>query len=29
MAINLVSNLAREVSGRLHRATRTFRHLAS
>jgi sulfate permease, SulP family len=29
IAMNLVSNLAREVSGRLRRATRTIRHLAS
>ena len=29
IAINLLSNLAREVSGRLRRATQTIRHLAS
>jgi anti-anti-sigma regulatory factor len=29
IALNLVSNLAHEVSGRLRRATRTIRHLAS
>jgi hypothetical protein len=27
--MSLVGNLAREVSGRLRRATRTIRHLAS